>query len=50
MKKPFPKTSNPKLEKREEQVHKDLDHDGEKGEPKAHQMKVLGTTRKKPKK
>lgn len=30
------------LEKREEKVHKDLDHDGEKGESAAHKAKVLG--------
>ncbi len=30
------------LEKREEKTHKDLDGDGERGEPKAHKAKVLG--------
>jgi hypothetical protein len=34
--------SNKALEKREEIMHKDLDHDGEKGEPLAHRIKVLG--------
>ena len=33
---------NAKLEKKEEKVHKDLDGDGEKGEPAAHKAKVLG--------
>ena len=40
---------NPALEKREEKVHKDLDHDGEKGESPSHRAKVLGK-RAKPKK
>lgn len=31
------------LEKREEVEHKDLDHDGEKGESAAHKAKVFGT-------
>jgi len=30
------------IEKREEKEHKDLDHDGEKGEPSSHRAKVLG--------
>lgn len=34
--------SNPALEKREEQQHKDLDGDGEKGESRAHRAKVFG--------
>lgn len=36
------KKSNPALEKKEEKLHKDLDHDGEKGESAAHKAKVLG--------
>lgn len=36
------KPNSPQLEKREERDHKDLDGDGEKGEPFAHQKKVLG--------
>ncbi len=36
------KKMNPAIEKREEKLHRDLDHDGEKGEPRAHQKKVLG--------
>lgn len=40
-KKPVKKDS-PKLAAREEKLHRDLDGDGEKGEPKAHQRKVLG--------
>ena len=32
---------NAKLERREEVLHKDLDHDGEKGESAAHKAKVL---------
>lgn len=40
---PLPmKKDSPALEKKEEQLHKDLDHDGEKGESKAHREKVLG--------
>lgn len=45
---PFPpspkgkKQDSPALAKREEAAKKDLDGDGEKGEPKAHQVKVLG--------
>jgi len=31
-----------RLEKAEEKQKKDLDGDGEKGEPRAHQKKVLG--------
>lgn len=34
----------PGLQKREEQQHKDLDHDGERGEPAAHVQKVLGVS------
>lgn len=36
------KKGNPALEKMEEKEHKDLDHDGEKGESAAHRKKVLG--------
>lgn len=36
------KKPNPFLEKKEEKLHKDLDHDGEKGESAAHRAKVLG--------
>jgi len=39
MKPPFVKNA---IEKKEEKVHKDLDHDGEKGEPLAHKTKVMG--------
>lgn len=34
--------SNPALEKKEEQMHKDLDGDGEKDESPAHRARVLG--------
>ncbi|MFL5623973.1 MAG: hypothetical protein ACJ788_00065 [Ktedonobacteraceae bacterium] len=33
---------NPALEKKEEKDGKDLDNDGEKGEPPKHRAKVLG--------
>lgn len=33
---------SPALQKKEEKLHRDLDHDGEKGEPMAHRIKVLG--------
>lgn len=36
------KTDYAALEKREERLHRDLDGDGEKGESRAHQIKVLG--------
>jgi hypothetical protein len=38
----FPPGSNMKTEKKEEKVKKDLDGDGEKGEPASHRAKVLG--------
>jgi hypothetical protein len=38
---PF-KKDPPALKAREESQHKDLDHDGEKGESPAHKAKVLG--------
>jgi hypothetical protein len=41
------KPTNPALEKREERVHRDLDHDGERGESAAHRKKVLGPADKK---
>lgn len=57
MKKPAkPMKDSPALQRREEKLHKDLDHDGEKGEPMAHRIKVLGkkkamaTAKPKPKK
>ncbi len=34
------KKPNPFLEKREEKLGKDLDHDGEKGESKSHKAKI----------
>jgi hypothetical protein len=36
------KKDSPALAKREEKLHRDLDHDGEKGESAAHRKKVLG--------
>lgn len=39
------KKSNPFLEKMEEKKGKDLDGDGERGEPEAHQKKVLGKSK-----
>lgn len=39
----FPPGSNMKTEKKEERQGKDLDHDGEKGEPAAHKARVLGS-------
>jgi len=38
------------IEDMEEKLHKDLDNDGEKGEPAEHQKKVLGKIVSKPKK
>ncbi len=35
------KKPNPFLEKMEEKKGKDLDHDGEKGESKAHKAKII---------
>lgn len=37
-----PKKDSPALARKEERLHKDLDHDGEKGEPFKHVEKVLG--------
>lgn len=34
--------STPALERREEQLHRDLDHDGERGESAAHRARVFG--------
>jgi hypothetical protein len=44
---PF-KKDPPALAKREETQHKDLDHDGERGESPAHKAKVLGGAAGKP--
>ncbi len=35
------------IEDMEEKLHKDLDNDGEKGEPAEHQKKVLGKVKPK---
>ncbi len=40
------KKANPALEKKEEQMHKDLDGDGEQGESPGHTAKVLGSSEK----
>jgi hypothetical protein len=43
MKVPVKRKDSKALAKREEKLHRDLDGDGEKGEPAAHRRKVLGS-------